>query len=75
MLGLGSQRSAIDTSRDHVNRLFWLRRRSARIQRRITNLYGIYRALAGCAFDALPLRRLVNEEDERSGKEARSGTR
>src|SRR4029077_15438876 len=36
MLGLGNQRSAIATSRGHVIRLFWLRRRSARIQRRIT---------------------------------------
>lgn len=32
------------------------------------------RVLAGCAFDALPLRGLVNEEDERSEKVARSGT-
>ena len=36
MLGLGSQRSARTTSRGQVIRLFWLRRRSARIQRRIT---------------------------------------
>jgi len=32
-----------------------------------------YRALAGCAFDAVPLRRLVNEEDERSEKVEWSG--
>jgi hypothetical protein len=31
------------------------------------------RALAGCAFDALPLRGLVNEANERSEKVARSG--
>jgi|HubBroStandDraft_6_1064221.scaffolds.fasta_scaffold1193790_1 hypothetical protein len=54
MLGVGSQRAAIATSRGQVIRLFWLRRRSARIQRRITCNRKLVKPVLGmdtCALD------------------------